>query len=57
MSYVILVRNPGTGKVFPIWDGDTDRICKQWLTKEEAENDTKRITVCQAWPYSVVEAP
>ena len=56
MSYIILVRNPRNDGIIAISDETGDEIAV-YETEEEAEEAARHITVCQAWPYVIVEAP
>lgn len=60
MSYVILVRNPRNDRIIAITDGSIesdDPPIAVYETEEEAEEAAAHTTACQAWPYSIVEAP
>jgi len=54
-TYVILYRNPGNGSVGAVMN-DADNIAK-FPTEELAQQAAHNTIVCQAWPYSIVEAP
>lgn len=53
--YVILIRNPSTDEVLAITDGD-DRIAV-FPTIGAAREETRKHSVCSAWPCEITEAP
>jgi hypothetical protein len=55
-KYLILVRNTYNGAVFVITSGEHDNAML-YDSEEEAEAAARNIPVCEAWPWSVVEAP
>lgn len=54
--YVILIRNPTTGSISFVGDTET-AVLETFPTEKEAEEAACTTPLCQAWPYSVVEAP
>jgi hypothetical protein len=56
--YVILVRNPGNGRVLAVDTGEgDDPPILVFETEREAYRAAREVPVCRAWPYVVVRAP
>jgi len=54
MGYIILSRNPRTGKLVIVTDGD-DNVQAECETEEEAIESAHNTTICKAWGYEIVE--
>jgi hypothetical protein len=54
MSYIIVARNPRTGKLAVITDGED---VAEFGTEDEAIDAAGNTMICKAWPYHFVEVP
>lgn len=52
--FVILIRNPGTGKIFLITESDND-CAASFPSFAAAQKCAEGIDVCRAWPFQIVE--
>lgn len=53
MSYIIVTRNPRSGKVIVIDDG-TENVA-EYATEDEADAAKTNIPVCRAWGCQTIE--
>lgn len=54
-TFVILIRNPGTGKVFIVTEDGEHDCAASFPTREAAQKCADTTPVCRAWPYQIVE--
>ena len=52
MSYVIITRNPTSGKLLAIMEDDA---VAEFELSNEAQQVADEVPICQAWGYSIVE--
>lgn len=56
MPYIIIARNPSNDKIVAVTDEDSESIAV-FDTYDRACDAAQNVTVCQAWPFAVVETP
>lgn len=54
MGYVIMTRNPGSGRLIAVVDND-DCDISEFATEKEAVEAASNTTICKAWGYEIVE--
>jgi hypothetical protein len=54
--FVILVRNPRTNGIIAVTGDDGESIAV-FESEDDARDAAEHTTICQAWPYEIVEGP
>lgn len=54
MTYILVSRNPRTGKLVIVTDGE-DNVPAEFQDFEDAVDAAGDTTICKAWGYDVVE--
>ncbi len=55
VKFIILSRNPRSGKLLAVVDGDDPAIVAEYDTHSEALEAADNTTMCKAWGFEVVE--
>jgi hypothetical protein len=55
MTFIITTRNPRTRKLVVVMDDD-DEVA-EYETEEKAAEVARRVPVCEAWGFEIIEVP
>lgn len=53
-TYIIVTRNPRTGKLLAVTDGDDDGVLAEFPTEDAAYASAKNTTACRAWGAEIL---
>lgn len=55
MSYIIIIKNPRTKKHLVIREDEESDYVMEYETEDEALDATRKMPICNAWSYDIIE--